>query len=224
MTRGVDKLRTVCRRLRRNAARERFCKSSDSRRFRRWGLQRPHARSCCPEAQGPAHPLPGNIDRRCFGIPAAAWAVTQLIFGASSCLVRSSREVREASRVDPAWPPVHDTVSGTTGCSLHAFESRRSLARGQRRDQLMRPDFYSLERDRFGRSAVACGFPGAVREICALSRGSWFRRAAYVRTVKTASGATAVQIVLSSRHVPRVAMSPAASGGRTSEPVAKEAP
>src|SRR5215831_6408721 len=37
MTRGVDKLRTVCGRLRRNAARERFCKSSDSRRFRRRG-------------------------------------------------------------------------------------------------------------------------------------------------------------------------------------------
>jgi hypothetical protein len=34
---------------------------------------------------------------------------------------------------------------------------------------------------------------------------------------------TAVQVVMSSRHVPRVAMSLAASGGRTSEPVTKEA-
>jgi hypothetical protein len=53
MTRGVDKLRTVCGRLRRNAARERFCKSSDSRRFRRWEAPASHtAHSCCP-AQAP---------------------------------------------------------------------------------------------------------------------------------------------------------------------------
>jgi hypothetical protein len=36
--------------------------------------------------------------------------------------------------------------------------------------------------------------------------------------------ATAVRIALSSGHVPRVALSLAASGGRTSEPVTKEAP
>jgi hypothetical protein len=72
MTRGVDKLRTVCGRLRRNAARERFCKSSDSRRFRAGRLQRPHRPQLLPLPRGPADPLPGNFDRRCFGIPTAA--------------------------------------------------------------------------------------------------------------------------------------------------------
>jgi hypothetical protein len=49
--------------------------------------------------------------------------------------------------------------------------------------------------------------------VATLARAPW----------KTATGATADQVVMSSRHIPRVAMSLAASGGRTSEPVTKEA-
>ena len=71
MTRGVDKLRTVCGRLRPNAASERFCKNSDSRRFRRWEAPAATRPTVVAPAQGPADPLPGNVDRRCFGIPAA---------------------------------------------------------------------------------------------------------------------------------------------------------
>jgi Transposase DDE domain len=46
---------------------------------------------------------------------------------------------------------------------------------------------------------VACGFAGGYWWICALIR-PYSRLVAYVRTVKTASGATAVQIVYSSRR------------------------
>jgi hypothetical protein len=77
MTRGVDKLRTVCGRLRGSAARERLCKNSDSRRFPRWEAPAATRPTVVAPAQGPADPIPGNVDRRCFGIPTAACASIQ---------------------------------------------------------------------------------------------------------------------------------------------------
>jgi hypothetical protein len=68
----------------------------------------------------------------------------------------------------------------------------------------------------------------SVREICALSRGSWFvvrgssGGVRYHRADRVWGDCGPDRIVLRAR--PRVAMSLAASGGRTSEPVTKEAP
>jgi hypothetical protein len=84
MTRGLDKLRTVCGRLRGNAARERFCNSSDSRRFRRWEAPAATRPTVVAPAQGPADPIPGNVARRCFGIPTAARAAVGLRLGLHS--------------------------------------------------------------------------------------------------------------------------------------------
>jgi hypothetical protein len=53
LTSGVDKLRTVCGCLRRNAVRERFCKSSDSRGFAAGRLQRPHGPQLLPLPRDP---------------------------------------------------------------------------------------------------------------------------------------------------------------------------
>ncbi len=47
---------------------------------------------------------------------------------------------------------------------------------------------------------MTCGFAGGAARICALSEARRVGAVAYVRTVKTASGATAVQIVYSSRR------------------------
>jgi len=88
----------------------------------------------------------------------------------------------------------------------------------------MRPDFY--HRSRIG-SVIALWPADLPAQSTKFAHQVVARRFVGWRTFapwKTASGATAVQVVMSSRHVPRVAMSLAASGGRTSEPVTKEAP